>query len=307
MERDTEEEIAREISKTKLKKEVVLKQSKPKKTYKPVNLFYSKDAIFLINKLSKYLKISKNQLSKNIINSSVIVSKVDTKDLKLKSLKDIQKTLTSNLKQLGILTKFVKEEFNTFSSFQKDNLSLNGTSYKIYEILELFLENSKKEFDKFQNIKLKLNDDTSEEIIEIMDKIKAIDYINRGRRNSKDNSNRLYFKLSTEEYYLLLNHSIHFNEHKTYLRNKDNVKNKPNLTAAFWKLLTEIEPKNQSILITEIELQDLKILTDKFNEKVHKANACKKAGIDFKTKDLYYAAVDLHKTVKELNNKYSGA
>lgn len=301
-----EDIIAKEISKTKLKKEVVLKQSKTKKVYKPVNLFYSKEATTLINKLAKYLKISKNQLSKNIINSNSIVSKVDTKDLKLKTLKDIQKTLTSNLTQLKLLTKFIEDEFDTFNSFKKDNMVLSGTSYKIYEILDLFLENSKKEFDNFQKIKLQLNDDTSKEIVEIMEGIKTVDYINKGRRTAKDNSNRLYLKLSSEEYSLIYKFAVQFNEHKTYLRNKDNVNNKTNITAAFWKLLTEIEPKTQSLLLTDNELLELKKLTDIFNDTVHKANGCKLNGIDFKPKDLYLTAVDLYKRIKELNNKYSG-
>lgn len=307
MEKITEDLIEKEIKKLNLKNEVVLKPSKNKKEYKPVNIFYSNEAIVLINKLSKYLGINKSLMLKNIINSRPLVKKINAKDLKQKSLKSIQHTLESNLTQLNNIRDFIIAEKATFYSFKIETIKVGESNLPPEKALDFFINNSKSVFDKFQKLKLKENDDKSDEVLELLEDIKNTNYICKTKikfRHKKEN--RLYLTLTTDEYFNLFNHAIYLNENKLFIKNKDNVNNKNNLTAALWEMITKVEPKVADILITDAELIEIKNKADLFNNAIHKANEAKSNGIDFKSKDMYSTGVELYKTIKKITDKYSG-
>lgn len=307
MEKTTEDTIEKEIKKLNLKNEVVLKSSKIKKEYKPVNIFYSNEAIVLINKLSRYLGINKSLMLKNIINSRPLVKKINAKDLKQKSLRSIQHTLESNLTQLKDIRDFIIAEKETFYSFRIETIKVGDNSLPPEKALDFFVDKSKSVFDKFKNLKLQENDDKSEEVLELLEDIKNTNYICKTKikfRHKKEN--RLYLTLTTNEYFNLFNHAIYLNENKLFIKNKDNVNNKPNITAALWEMLTKVNPKVADILITDAELNEIKKQADLFNNAIHKANEAKVNCVDFKSKDIYATGVDLYKTIKKITDKYSG-
>lgn len=274
-----------------------------KKTHRNyLNLFYKEEAVNLVRKLSKKTELNTTKFIKQVIGRNKISLSIKQEDiLKIKALKNIQKTLKSNLTQLADLSKFIEEEFTVFKSFSKEQITISGKQYKTYEALNYFLKISNDLFIKFDNLQDDYLEVEDEEVLEILEQIRKIDYVcDKLRKERVGKANRLYIYLNDDAYSSFKKTAKELADTKQYLLDKNNKSKKPNLTATFWYLLANVDLKERRFPISNDQFLQLKQAADDFNEVVHKANACRLNATDFKPTELYEKAVILYKVIKTI-------
>jgi hypothetical protein len=287
--------------------EPVIKIRVKKQTHRNyINFYYNEEAVNLVKKLSKYAGVKTSRLMRLVITKKPIVAREVFKEKNsISTFLNIQKTLKSNLTQMADLSKFIEDEFAIFNSFSKDNFTIQGKQYNSYQALNYYLKSTSDFFNKFLNMSPDYFNDDSEEFLEIIEKIKTINYLcGKDRKSREVKENRLYIYLLDDDYKNFKDLSKDLANTKQYLLDKNNKSKKPNLTASFWYLLSKVEIKKHKCPLENNDLILLKKAADEFNEVIHKANTCKLNAEDFKPKEIYDAAVNLYKEMKAiLNNK----